>query len=214
MTTRAELRLALRRRLEDSTAAPLWDDDSLNDALAAALHAYGTRLPREQSATIEIAPDATSIPITTPELTGLSPDRIVQVFDERGEPVPRGASWQNGRDRDGISRSTPFAQSWRWWDSTLYLEYALPVPVTWRIDYLGDRALPADDVTAVAIVPGDDEIVLLLATAAALERRLVADGKRGGTGRDGQILSGLATHSRQRADLLLDRRLRRVRSSQ
>ncbi len=42
MATRAELRTALRRRLEDAGASPLWDDATLDDALVGALAA---RLP-------------------------------------------------------------------------------------------------------------------------------------------------------------------------
>ena len=114
MTTRAELRTALRQRLEDTGAGPLWDDATLNDALAAAIRAYGTRFPKEAVASVAVAAGATRIPVATP---AIDPARIVRVLDGTGALVPRLAD-----AADGVAITGPpgSVQAWRWWDATPY----------------------------------------------------------------------------------------------
>ena len=85
MTTRLTLRTTLRVRLEDATATPLWDDASLNEALAEAMGRYGTRVPIERRLSVAVPASATTIAVATP----LSTRQVIHVLDARGEPVPR-----------------------------------------------------------------------------------------------------------------------------
>ncbi|CAA9327879.1 MAG: hypothetical protein AVDCRST_MAG24-670 [uncultured Nocardioidaceae bacterium] len=166
MTTRLTLRTALRSRLEDTTATPLWDDASLNEALAGAMGRYGARVPIERRLDVAIPAATTTIAVAT----SLSTRQVVRVLDARGEPVAR--AWgQAPRGGDG--------QAWRWWGGSLVLALPLGSAQMWTIEYLGPRPLPADDVTAVEIEPGDEELVVGLAASSALTRRAVEDAKRG-----------------------------------
>jgi hypothetical protein len=89
---------------------------------------------------------------------------------------------------------------------------AIPTPRTgnWTVEHRTGRSLPADDVTAVEIISGDEEIVVLIAVATALRRQVVAEGKQGlGRGRD--PISLAAEAARIEADRLVAARRRRVR---
>ena len=92
------------------------------------------------------------------------------------------------------------------------MSLAVPAPRTgnWTVEHRTGRSLPADDVTAVEIIPGDEEIVVLIAAATALRRQAVAEGKQGlGRGRD--PISLAAEAARLEADRLVAARRRRVR---
>ena len=197
MTTRLELRTAVRRRLEDTGATPLWDDAALNDFLAEAVRRYGTRVPAERVVSVAVSGSATSVPVTP----ALQAQQVIRVLDPDGQAVPRQAS----STADGFGAP---GQAWRWWGGTLRFA-ALPVSGNWTVEYLDGRSLPADDVTAVEIVPGDEEIVVLMACAMALRRRAVEDGKRG-LSRGSDAISVAANRFDSEAERRLAARLRRA----
>jgi hypothetical protein len=200
MTTRLDLRMAVRRRLEDTGASPLWDDAAIDDFLAEGMRRYGARVPKELSTTVVIADGATNA-VVTPALTAA---QVVRVFDGTGTLVPR----QQAIEPDGaVLAGLVTEQAWRWWGSTLIL--AQPAAAgTWQIDYLGSRTLPGDDVTAVDLVDGDEDIVVLLTAATALRRRAIEDGKRGN--RRGTIVDSAEVLQRE-AERLIAARRRRAR---
>ena len=134
MTTRAELRTAVRQRLEDSGAGPLWDDAALNDALAGALRAYGARVPKEAVASVAVAAGATRVTVAAPVI---DPGRIVRVLDGKGAVIGRMADGEGADGGDGGS-----AQGWRWWEGTLILRR----PATRRdlADRVSGAAQPAE----------------------------------------------------------------------
>lgn len=176
MTTRLSLRTALRLQLEDATPTPLWDDATLNEALTEAMGRYGARVPIERRLSVAIPASATTVVVATP----LSTRQVIRVLDARGEPVPR--AWGHAqRGGDG--------QAWRWWGGSLVLALPLGSAQTWTIEYLGPRPLPSNDITAVEIDPGDDDIVVGLAASAALTRRAVEDAKRGLNGQPIALLA-------------------------
>ena len=205
MVTRAELRTALRRRLEDTSGTPLWDDAMLNDALAGAIGRYGARFPPEAVATANVTAGATSVPVVT---AGIAGERIARVLDETGAIVPRMG------EAAGPVGSAPGAagleQAWRWWDGELRLQRPAAATGTWRIEYRGQRSVPSDDGSAVDVLPGDEEIVLTLAAAVALRRRAVEDGKRGAYGRGNSPALALAERAEAEAERLMARRARRA----
>lgn len=160
MTTRAEVRATIRRRLEDNSGTPLWDDALLNDLIADAIRTYGTRCPAQRSLSIAVPAGATSIPLAiTP-----APRRVVRVLDPNGAVVSRD---------DGVA-----VVSWRWWNGAIILG-GPAIGGDWQIDYLAFRAIPDDDSDVLDVEPVDEENIVLLAAASALRRRVVEDGKRG-----------------------------------
>jgi hypothetical protein len=197
MTTRAELRTALRLRLEDTGAPPLWDDATLNECLAAAVRVYGTVFPRQVTTGVTVPAGATRV-VTG---TTLEPERITRVTDAAGIwvapwPAGEGRPWDRG-------------QAWRCWNGELIL--AEPAATSgagiWTVEHLAGRTPPTSDGETVDILPGDEEIILAFAEAAALSRRATEDAKRGIRGDAG----ARAESSRQHAECLLQRRRRRAR---
>jgi hypothetical protein len=192
MTTRAEIRAAVRLRLEDGGAAPLWEDGMLNEAIGDAIRRYGQVVPRDATATGSAA--AGAMRVTFPA-GAVDPARIVRVLDPGGAPVER---WR------GDDRPEDRAQGWRWWSDGLDL--ARPSPAgAWTVQHRTGRTPPPDDLAAVDVLPGDEAAVIALATASALERRAIEEGKRGATAMaDG--MARLAASARSDGEGLLRRR--------
>jgi hypothetical protein len=199
MTTRAELRASVRQRLEDAGATPLWEDAALNDALAGAVRAYGARFPAEETTAVEVVAGATRVPVA-----GIEAGRVVRVLDPAGGFVPRQADAAG----DGAG-ALPVAQAWRWWDGELVLDRPAAAG-SWRIEHLKARTPPGDDVAAVDVGAGDEEIVVALAAATALRRRAAEDAKRG---MHSGGIAALAEALRAEAGRLLAARRRRARGS-
>jgi hypothetical protein len=197
MTTRLELRSAVRRRLEDTAVTPLWDDATLNELIADAVRRYGSRFPAERSVTVVVAPGATNIPV----VPAVQTEQVVRVFDPVPELVPRITELLS----DGKSVS---GQAWRWWNGGLLLAIGASGG-TWQIDYLGARTPPADDIAAVDVIAGDEEILVLMASAAALRRRAIEDGKRGSS-RSSNPLATLADTLDRDAEQRMRSRRRRI----
>ena len=199
MTTRAELRTALRLRLEDSGGSPLWDDATLNDTLAAAIRAYGVVFPRQVTTGVAVAAGQTRIAAGAT----IDPERIARVTDAAGIWV---APWPAAEEVPG---ARPAGQAWRWWSGDLIL--AEPAAASgvgiWTVEHLTGRTPPAADGEAVDVLPGDEEIVLVLALAAALARRAVEDAKRG----IGSEAGASADAARREAMRLVQHRRRRAR---
>ena len=198
MTTRATLRTALRGRLEDLGAGPLWDDALLNEAIAAAIRRYGQEMPAHRATTLALTAGARSAVLPA----DVEDDRIAAVTDPAGTRVPRHHAVPG-------DASAPGGQAWRVWGGLLSLD--LPALAgSWRVEYRAARAIPADDAVAVDVAAGDEEIVLGLATAAALEQRVVAEAKRGTAN---AALRARADLSRQTAERALAQRRRVVRGT-
>jgi hypothetical protein len=174
MTTRSQLRTTIREYLEDTTAAPLWSDAALNEFLVAAMRAYGARFPRQATATTDpILAGAASMALPA----GLLATAIVAVRDARGRDVPPASQRLGPAPAD----ATGLLQAWSAWAGTLRLQRpaAGDEVGVWAIDHLAGRELIADDVSQQPVEPGDEPIVVALAAAQAMKRRLVEDAKRG-----------------------------------
>src|ERR671911_176187 len=72
-------------------------------------------------------------------------------------------------------------QAWSAWAGTLRLQRpaAGDEVGVWTIDYLSGRELAGDDISQQPVESGDEPIVVALAAAQAMKRRLVEDAKRG-----------------------------------
>jgi hypothetical protein len=170
VTNRSDIRISVRRRLEDTGVNPLWDDAALNDFIGDSIRRYGVRFPAERSVIVVAGSPATSLPVT-PAIDAI---QIVLVIDPAGDVVPRQIRTQRDNGQGGL----PTAQAWRWWNQTLLL--AQPAALgDWRIDYLGGRLVPPDDVAAIDVNDGDEEIVIVMTAGTALRRRAIENGKRG-----------------------------------
>ena len=167
MTTRLELRTSLRERLEDTAAAPLWEDATINDALWNSLIRYGVRFPLERTVSVPVPAGSTSVPVSPM----IPRSRLLRVIDASGDSVPEATS---------LGPDAPLGgQSWRWWNGTLLLTRALAAAETWTVEYRGMRLLPADDTSEVDVNSGDEPIVVAMAAEVLLRRRAVEDMKRG-----------------------------------
>ncbi len=196
MPTRLDLRTTLRRRLEDATASPLWDDATLNAFLSDAMHHYGIRFPAERTTVVAVSDGSTAIPV----IPLLDASEVLRVRDAAGRPVARSG-------RSLLDSGWGSGQGWAWWNGTLRLAR----PATgglWEIDHLGRRTLAANDVDPVDIREGDEEIVVLLAASAALLRRAVELGKRGAESAGLTLTRVAGHHSREAERLILARRRR------
>lgn len=197
MTTRLDLRMALRRKLEDTGVTPLWDDLLLNEALWNSLVRFGVRVPLEASVSVAIPAGATTVSVAPV----LPRERVLRVFDANGEPI---------REVVSVGRSAAGeAIGWRWWNGALILSRALGTAETWTIEYRATRSMPADDISPVQIQPEDEPIVVAMAAEVVLRRRAVEELKRNGVA--GAALAVADAMMREADRLIADRR-RSVRS--
>ncbi len=207
MPTRVQMRTQIRTRLEDLGAGTLWDDQTINDAISAAILRYGARAPSQQTLTLDLPAGTTSHPLPAPP-DEIDPARIVRVLDERGEIVPRSRPVPDGPDTGGPAQATLLggvAQGWRVWDGTLLLERPARGG-EWRIEHLGPRTAPAGDESTLDLLPGDEEAVAELAIGLLLRRRLVEEAKRGIAANP--ALAREIDRAEANAAMLLDRRRR------
>ncbi len=196
MTTRAAMRATVRTRLGDTGATTLWDDATLDAAIADALRGYGAHLPRERTTPVVVAAGARRLALP-PEAA-----RALRVVDPAGRAVER---WR----APGEPATGAAGQAWRAWDGGVSL--AEPAQAgTWQVDSLGPRSLPTDDAADLDIVAGDEDVVALLAAAFALERRAADEAKRGVAPIRGGT-AGLAGEARAEAERALRARRRRAR---
>jgi hypothetical protein len=207
MTTRLDLRTIVRRRLADTSADPVWDDDFLNDAIAEAVRRYSTRVPRQ--AVVALAVTAGDRDIALPEEVNAL--RVVRVFDDHGGLWKR---WE-GRTSEPPAPNAPSTgtATWRAWGTELLLAAPAPRSGLWRVEHLAHRTEPADDTAPLDIQPDDEDLLVAQTVAIALERRAITDGKRY-TGRGGvHPLAAAARSARIDADRLFFERIRKPRGS-
>jgi hypothetical protein len=197
MTTRLVLRMALRRKLEDTGVSPLWDDVLLNEALWNSLVRFGARVPLEATASVAISASATSV-VVSPMLRR---ERVLRVIDARGELVSEAITF--GPSDPGEARA------WRWWNGSLLLTRPLGVAESWTVEYRATRSMPGDDVSAVQIEAEDEPILIAMAAEVVLRRRAVEEMKRNGVAR---VPLACAEAMMAEADRLLADRRRSVRS--
>jgi len=197
MTTRLDLRFALRRKLEDTGINPLWDDALLNDTLWNSLVRLGARIPLEASVSVPIPPNTTSI-VVSPTIPN---ERLLRVIDARGELVPAAVEF----GPSGLGE----ARAWRWFNGTLLLTRPLGIGEAWTIEYRAVRTMPADDVTPVQIEPEDEPIMIAMAAETILRRYATEQMKRHGVAR---VPLACAEAMMAEADRLLRDRRRNARS--
>ncbi|MGI9254053.1 MAG: hypothetical protein ACR2J8_09915 [Thermomicrobiales bacterium] len=196
MTTRADVRTAVRLRLEDAGAAPLWEDALLNEAIAEAIRRYGQIVPKEAAVSAVAVSGAVRVAFAAGVV---DPARIVRVRDPSGAVIGRWREEDRPEDR---------AQGWRWWSDGLDL--AMPAAAgAWTVEHRAGRVPPGDDVAAADVLPGDEPGVILLAVAAALDRRAIEEGKRGATPMAASM-AALAESARREGERALRRRRARA----
>ena len=182
MTTRAELRADLRRRLGDASAQPLWPDADLDGFLADAVHLYGHWRPATATTTAAVADGALRITLGShSDITAERPPPAVPPPDPtpgRVGPV-RDPDGSRGRRLAAPPTDDPGAGQ-GWWFHAAGIELQLGADGGfWGIDHWTGRALLDDDTSAQPIVAGDEPAVVLIAAAAAVEQRAADDYKRG-----------------------------------
>lgn len=206
MTTRVQLRTAVRKRLEDNFGANhLWDDAELDEHLRFAVRQYGTGNPIELS---------TSLAVTTSTATYTLPAAIpdgrdlVHVLDETGRAIEK-----DNAPAPTLSESplgALVARTWRVWAQQLVFNQRPPASASYTLLYRTTRQLIEDDVTAQPIPSGEEPIIIQLAAAAAVMTRAIAEEKRGAT-RNAASMRRTADAWSEEAQLLARQGTRSVR---
>lgn len=170
MTNRLQLRGMLRNRLQDHGPDPLWEDDFLNDAIAEAIRRYSTSMPRQ--AVTGIAVLVGDQEIDMPEDVNVL--RVVRVFDDRGQLIPR---WEGSGEKPPVPGGSS-GTTWRAWANTILLGDSVTRSGIWRIEHMVHREAPTDDFGPLDIQPNDEDILIALSLSVALSRRAISEGKR------------------------------------
>lgn len=168
MTTRLEIRDALRIRLEDP-AAGLWTDAQLNQAIAEAITAYALQIPRRRSSTLALVAGTHTYTLPADCL------HVSEILDSNNYSLTE-------RNHEARAYRSPWATSLTWHrlsDTEIRFTPTPTAAQTLTIRYTAPRTAVNDDVSAQPIEPGDHLIVTAMAEAIAWTRRAAADGKRG-----------------------------------
>lgn len=176
MTNRSQLRDMLRNRLQDHGPDPLWDDDFLNDAIAEAVRRYSTSMPRQAVSAIAVLNGDQEIEM--PDDVNVL--RIVRVFDDRGQLIPR---WEGSGAHPPVpggatSSTSGDVPTWRAWANSILLGRVVTRSGVWRIEHMVHREPPTDDFEPLDIQPNDEDILVALSLSVALSRRAISEGKR------------------------------------
>lgn len=185
VTTRGALRALVRAELGDDGAAQIWSDALLQRWMIEAVRDYGRTLPRQLRATLtSVAGQAEySLP---PECVAVA--RVEHPAGCFRAPVRRAAGdsaaggWLDGWAGQGEGASGP-APAYDVWGSpgemTLELQ---PAPAASgeeiRLRYLALYPEPQSDSEELAIPSSDDDLLVLLVCARALQWLATEEGKR------------------------------------
>lgn len=170
MTTRLQLRNMLRNRLQDHGPDPLWGDEFLNDAIAEAVRRYSTSMPRQAVSAIAVLNGDQEIEMPT----DVNVLRVVRVFDDRGQLIPR---WEGSGEHPPVPGSS-VGTTWRAWANSILLGRVVTRSGVWRIEHMVHREPPTDDFEPLDIQPNDEDILVALSLSVALSRRAISEGKR------------------------------------
>lgn len=175
MTNRMQLRDMLRNRLQDHGPDPLWGDDFLNDAIAEAVRRYSTSMPRQAVSAIAVLTGDQEIEMPS----DVNVLRVVRVFDDRGQLIPR---WEGSGEQPpvpgGSSPAGGNVTTWRAWANSILLGNVVTRSGVWRIEHMVHREPPTDDFEPLDIQPNDEDILIALSLSVALSRRAISEGKR------------------------------------
>lgn len=204
MTTRLQMRTMLRNRLQDHGPDPLWADDFLNDAVAEAIRRYSTSMPRQAVSAIAVLQGDQEIEMPN----DVNVLRVVRVFDERGQLIPRWEGLGEAPPVPGGSTGT----TWRAWANSILLGHVVTRSGVWRIEHMVHREPPIDDFESLDIQPNDEDIIVALSLSVALSRRAISEGKRY-TGKSGvHPLAAAARTAQVDADRMFWSRTHKMRA--
>ena len=172
MTNRMQLRDMLRNRLQDHGPDPLWGDDFLNDAIAEAVRRYSTSMPRQAVSAIAVLTGDQEIEMPS----DVNVLRVVRVFDDRGQLIPR---WEGSGEQPpvpgGSSPAGGTVTTWRAWANSILLGNVVTRSGVWRIEHMVHREPPTDDFEPLDIQPNDEDILIALSLSVALSRRAISE---------------------------------------
>lgn len=204
MTNRMQLRDMIRNRLQDHGPDPLWGDDFLNDAIAEAIRRYSTSLPRQAVSALAVLQGDQEIDMPA----DVNVLRVVRVFDDRGQVVPR---WEGSGDPPPVPGGST-ANTWRAWANSILLGRVVTRSGIWRLEHMVHRQPPADDFEPLDVQPNDEEILIALSLSVALSRRAISEGKRY-TGKSGvHPLAAAARTAQVDADRMFWSRTHKMRA--
>lgn len=165
MTTLGDVRDRLRTRLEDTSAAPLWSDTTLDEGLKRALDVYSQWNPNESVTTFTATDGDTSATLPSGAL------RVLKVLDPNGWTIPPAAGESLRYSGDEELSWSVFAGS---------LRFARPLSAgSYTVYSTGARSWPSADDSDFPAPDSDLGLILTGATVYALEVRATQEWKRG-----------------------------------
>jgi hypothetical protein len=185
MSTRATLRQAIRDELNDNAATKLWADALLNGYIVEAIREYGRELPREASATLTVVAnqEAYALPadfvrairVEQPNGVLRFPLTTMRTYDGTGTGFAALIDFEN---RVGQGGGKP---GYRIWAGSILLD---PIPTSAgssedvRLEYLAAYAEPSADGSTIATPAVDDDLLVRIAAAKALDWISTDEAKR------------------------------------
>lgn len=173
MTTRASLRTTIRSELNDSGGTPLWSDALLNEWLNQGIRAYSRELPEEATATLVVVADQAgyALPARTFQVLRVEQPRYSVRLPISGSRTSAdgAADLVDFQNRVGAAAARP---GYRVFAGSLILD---PAPTSIgtdedvRLEYLRLYAEPATDNDVLATPVQDDDVLVHLVCASALE---------------------------------------------
>jgi hypothetical protein len=216
MTTRSQLRSAIRTELNDSGGATLWSDALLNEFINQAIRTYSRELPREVTTTLIVVASqaAYNLPVDFDRAIRVEqPDDTIRAYDPRERTLTDDLSMS--KSSGAIRRG---AWAYRLWANQIILD---PTPTTAganqniTLDYLARYAEPSADGDTIATPASDDDVLAALVCADALrwvgmdESKRVRFQQRGRLGAPSP--TSMAEAYERRASVIFAIRKRRIR---
>jgi hypothetical protein len=177
MTTRAELIALARAELGDQGAAKLWPEAALQRWLAEAIRDYGERLPREATASWTSAAGQTSYPLPADFARALRVEHPLGAYRVHA-PAAGGDALDDTRVPP-LDPRVPPATTFDVYGGSLVLD---PAPgadgEAIALRYLASYPEPAADADVLTTPSRDDELLVWLVCARALEWIATDEAKR------------------------------------
>lgn len=196
MTSRSALRQLIRDELNDNAATKLWSDGLLNEYIGQAIRAYSRELPEEATTTIVVAAGQAAYSLPARFAQAIRVEQPKDTLRVLGERAPHG---------------------YRIFAAQIILDpepTAAGASYDLKLEYLRTYAEPAADGDTLATPTGDDDVLVRLACALALQWVSTDEAKRMRFERQrGVSAMSMATAYEGDARAAIQLRKRRIRTS-
>jgi hypothetical protein len=183
LTTRATLRQSIRDELNDNGSTKLWSDGLLNSYIAEAIRAYSREAPEEASGTLDVTANVETVALPARFIRAV---RVEQPAGALRYPLSTMRTYEG--TFTGLSQLIDFESrvgeaggrpGYRIWGGNVVLD---PAPTSddddGTIDYYRSYAEPSADGDTLATPSVDDDLLIRLVCARALDWISTDEAKR------------------------------------